>query len=89
MEISTYDFLVLFVVVPLLLFKFTLIPDFIFEKVRILNPVLRNIILALLLASISGLVVASCAQGFSIRIVALTVAILVCIVYYLYNYKKR
>ncbi|MCR5814223.1 MAG: hypothetical protein K6G15_07005 [Desulfovibrio sp.] len=88
MDITVYDFLVIFIVAPFLLFKFTLIPDWIFSKAKKANKTVVIIIFAILLICIASFVVAIGSQGFSIRFVALAVAVLACVIHYLYNLKS-
>lgn len=87
MDLSLYDYITLFLIVPILLFKFTQIPTWIFEKVRRINPVLRNVLIGILLIIVCSIVVANSSQGMSIRFGALTLAILVCLIHYTYNSK--
>lgn len=88
MEFSTYDFIVLFIVVPILMFKFTFIPAWLFKKVKGINPIALNVVLAIVLTLISGIIVATCSQGVAIRAVAFMVALLACVIHYTYTSGK-
>ncbi|MBQ7585891.1 MAG: hypothetical protein IJU40_06575 [Desulfovibrionaceae bacterium] len=88
MDITMYDFLVIFVVVPILLFKFTLIPGALFKQIRGMNPIVRNVLIGIFLAIASGVVVATCSQGMALRFGAFAVAVLICVIHYTYTSKK-
>ena len=88
MELTVYDFVTLFLITPFLILKYTLIPAWMFRKIRGYSPIVRNLIIAFVLALVAGIIVATCAQGFSIRIVALSAAVLACILHYMYNSEK-
>ena len=88
MDFSLYDFITLFIIVPILLFKFTFIPVSIFKKIRSMNAIVRNVLIGVILAIISGIIVATCSQGLALRFVAFTIAVLACVIHYTYTSKK-
>ncbi|MBO4369455.1 MAG: hypothetical protein J5803_05095, partial [Desulfovibrio sp.] len=67
MEVTLYDFFTVFIVVPFLLFRFTLIPSWCFQKARRLNTTLLIVLAALFMTALGGFVISIASQGFSIR----------------------
>ena len=88
MDMTLYDFFVIFIVIPFLLFKFTLIPDWLFQRAKKANKTIVIVVFSILLICIASFVVAIGSQGFSIRFVALAIAVLACVIHYLYNQKS-
>ena len=89
MDMSIYDFVTLLVVVPFLLFKFTVIPEWLFARVRRMNTTLVIVIAAVALIGIAARIATSFEEGFVVRFVALAIAVLACIVHYLYTKDKK
>ena len=89
MEITLYDFITLFIVVPILFFKWTYIPEWLFGKARRIKTTTLVCVLAVLLVCIAAFVVAVGSQGFAIRFMALAVAVIACAAHYLYNAKRE
>ncbi|MCR4667340.1 MAG: hypothetical protein K5657_08635 [Desulfovibrio sp.] len=88
MDITLYDFFTVFLVVPFLLFRFTYIPAWCFKKARRMNTPLLILLLGVALTAIAGFVISIAAQGFSIRIIALAVAVLAAFIHYAYTHEK-
>lgn len=85
MQISMYDFLVLFVLVPVLLFRFTDIPRWLFRRLRRLSP--RALLLALAAALLLFAVLfATCSDSvWTVRIGAFAVGAMACALHYCYT----
>ena len=89
MDFTTYDFVVLCIIAPILLFRFTLIPAWILKKTKTINPVVRNVIIGIILLMLSGIIVATCSQGVALRFVAFTIALMGCIIHHTYTSEKE
>ncbi|MBQ7609257.1 MAG: hypothetical protein IJU76_15015 [Desulfovibrionaceae bacterium] len=89
MDMSLYDFITLLIVVPLLFFKFTVIPEWIFTRVRQMNLTVVIVLSAILLTAIAARIATSFDEGFTVRFVAFAIAVLACIIHYLYTKDKK
>ncbi len=88
MELTIYDFVTLFLVVPLLFFKFTYIPEWLIARARTANTTVLLVVLAILLTGIAAFVAANLSQGMAVRCVAFMIAVMACLLHYLYTQKK-
>ena len=85
MELTIYDFVTLFLVVPLLFFKFTYIPEWLIEQARKSNKTVLLVVLAIVLTAIAAFVAANLTQGMAVRCIAFMIAVVACVLHYLYT----
>lgn len=85
MEISLYNFIVLFCIVPLLLYKCTDIPQWLFKKARRVPPKRLLLVAAFLLVGSAVTLATVCDSVWTIRFFSFGVAGLACLLHYLYT----
>lgn len=87
MDIGLYDFVVLFIIVPFLLYRFTDIPQWLFRKARKINP--RRLVLAAALVFLClAVFIATVSDSvWNVRLASLGVAGLACALHYIYTEK--
>ncbi|MBQ7456568.1 MAG: hypothetical protein IJS54_03035 [Desulfovibrio sp.] len=88
MELSIYDFVTLCIVVPIIFFRFTLIPEWLFAKARKTHPAIIIFLIGIGLTALAGFVATHFTEGFAVRFLALAVAVLACVIHYLYTKEK-
>ena len=87
MDIGLYDFVVHFIIVPFLLYRFTDIPRWLFRKARTINP--RRLVLAaaLIFLCLAVFIATVSDSVWNVRLVSLGVAGLACALHYVYTEK--
>ena len=88
MDMGLYDVIVLFVVVPFLLYIFTGIPQWLFKKAKKLTPKRLLIFFALVLLCFAVGIATLSDSVWNVRIFSLAVAALACLLHYVYTEKS-
>lgn len=89
MELSLYDFVTLFLIVPLLFFTCTTIPAWLLAKARRMNTTLLLVLLAVLLIGIAAFLAGNLTQGMAVRCIAFIVALIACVLHYQYTKESK
>lgn len=87
MDISFYDFFVLFIIVPFLLYKFTGIPQWLFNRAKRISPKRLLLLFVLVLLCFAVLIATLSDSVWNVRLFSLGVATLACLVHYIYTEK--
>lgn len=85
MRIGMYEFVVLFIIVPFLLVRFTGIPRWLLSKARQCNPRLLAAIAAAVLLFFAIFFAACSDSVWTVRVGSLAVAALACLCHYIYT----
>ena len=88
MDISLYDLIVLFIIVPFLLFRFTDIPRWLFSRARKSSPKRLLLAAALLFLCLTVGIATVRDSVWNVRFVSLSVAVLACVLHYIYTDKS-
>ncbi len=85
MDIDLYTFIVLFIIIPLIVYKFTDIPQWFFKKAKKIKPKLLLLVTSLVLLCIAVSIATVSDSIWNVRFVSLGVAALACALHYIYS----
>ena len=85
MDIDLYTFIVLFIIIPLIVYKFTDIPQWFFKRVKKIKPKLLLLVASLVLLCIAVSIATVSDSIWNVRFISLGVAILACVLHYIYT----